>query len=112
MSKDKSFHDYLLDDVFRQIEGITSKPMFGGYGFYRDGIIFAIIADGKLYFKVGESNRKDYEEHGSRPFTYAMKNGKKTTLSYWELPVDIMEDGDELEKWIDKSVEESRKKDK
>ena len=30
--------------------------------------------------------------------------GKDVTLSYWELPAEIMEDRDELEKWIEKSV--------
>lgn len=104
MAKDKNFHDYLISDVFVQLPGITSRPMFGGYGFYRYGIIFAIIAEGKLYFKVGNSNRKDYEEYGSQPFQYPMKNGKLSTMSYYELPADILENSEVLEKWIDKSV--------
>lgn len=113
MKRDRDFHNYLMSDVFVGIEGITSKPMFGGFGFYRNGIIFGIIADGNLYFKVGDSNKKDYEEYGSKPFTYPMKNGplrqsdsearKTTTISYWEVPADILENKDELERWINKS---------
>lgn len=104
MARDNSFHDYLMFDIFSQIDGISSKKMFGGYGFYKDGIIFAILPDDKVYFKVDETNRKEYESYRSQPFTYPMKNGRTTTLSFWELPPDILEDHDELPKWIEKSV--------
>ncbi|MCH8821713.1 TfoX/Sxy family protein [Patescibacteria group bacterium] len=104
MGKDDSFHDYVMMEVFRDIDGITSKHMFGGWGIYLDGVFFALIGDGQIFFKVDESNRSDYEKHGSKPFVYTGHKGKDVTLSYWELPAEIMEDRDELEKWIEKSV--------
>ena len=110
MSKDSSFHDYILQDLFAGIDGITSKRMFGGWGLYRHGIFFAIISDDKVYFKVGESNQKDYEKFGSKPFSYPMKDGTMSTLvSYWDLPADMLEDKELLEEWIEKSVQESLK---
>lgn len=109
MSKQNDFHEYLMSDVFNRIPRITAKRMFGGFGYYLDGVIFAILAKEQLYFKVGKSNQKEFEKLGSQPFTYPMKNGKKTTLSYWELPADILEDPDRLPQWIEKSVEESKK---
>lgn len=108
MSKENSFHEYLMSDVFSEIPGASFKRMFGGFGYYKDGVIFAILGDyDKLYFKVGDGNRKDYEDYGSKPFTYPMKNGRTTTLSYWDLPADILEDREELPQWIDKAVAES-----
>lgn len=109
MGKVNEYHEYLVSDVFKDIFGISSKKMFGGFGYYKDGIIFAILADEQLYFKTGEGNIKDFEKLGSKPFTYPMRNGKKTTLSYWNLPADILEDPEELPKWIEKSVKESIK---
>ncbi len=94
-----------MADVFAGVEGISSKTMFGGYGYYRGGKIFAIIADGKLYFKVGSSNKKDYEDLGSAPFVYNSHKGKKVSMSYYELPADIMEDREVLEEWIEKSLQ-------
>ena len=41
-----------MEDLVGGIAGVSSKPMFGGYGIYKDGVIFAIIADGALFFKV------------------------------------------------------------
>lgn len=107
MPKDSSFHEYVMADLFKDISGITSRSMFGGYGYYKDGLIFAIIADGELYFKVDDGNRADYEQAGSHPFVYEMGNHKSTTMSYWLLPEDVMEDKDKLRQWIDKAVEAS-----
>lgn len=104
MPKDDSFHKYVMDEVFQEIEGITSRPMFGGFGIYKDGVFFALIADGQLYFKVDESNQADYERYSSKPFVYTGHKNRDVTMSYWELPVEIMEDRDELVKWIEKSV--------
>lgn len=107
MGRDKHFHDYVLMDIFAGISGIASRPMFGGYGFYLHGKIFAIIADGKLYFKVGEENKHDFEERGSRPFVYNAK-GKSIAMRYWELPEELFENKEELEIWINKSANQSK----
>ena len=109
MGKSSGYNQYLMSDVFGDIPGIIFKRMFGGFGYYLDGVIFAILADEQLYFKVGEGNVRDYEKLGSKPFIYPMKNGKSTTLSYWELPAEILEDPEKLPVWIEKSVEENLK---
>lgn len=100
---DKSFRDYIVHDVLIDIDGISSKNMFGGYGIYRHGVIFAMIAFGRLYFKVGEANRADYEELGSTQFIYKTK-GKDMKINYWELPEEIMENKENLSEWIEKSL--------
>lgn len=103
-NSNKSLHKYLIIDVFGQIEGISSKNMFGGYGYYKNGKIFGIIAEGKLYFKVHAGNKASYEERGSQPFTYRSHKGKKVSMSYYELPEDIMEDREVLEEWIEAAI--------
>lgn len=105
MSNNKSFYEFIVAEVFANMPEITARKMFGGYGFYRDGIFFALIEDGKMYFKVGGNNKEEYERYGSKPFQYPMKNGKMTTLSFWEVPVDILENREELPDWIEKAVE-------
>lgn len=109
MAKDTSFYEYVLNDLFSEISGISSRSMFGGYGFYFRGVFFALIADGKLYFKVGEGNRKDFEEYGSQPFIYKGRKGKDVIMSYWELPADIMDSKEEISMWVEKSVEQKKR---
>jgi len=107
MPRDTSFHDYVID-LLSDISGITSRSMFGGWGIYKDKIFFALIANGKLYFRVGNDTRAHYEKYESHPFVYDTK-GKKITMSYWLLPEEILEDQEILIKWVDDAVEEAKK---
>ena len=104
-----SFADYVVNDLMGGIEGVKTRAMFGGHGIYKDGFFFALIADDELYFKVDDSNRKDFQARGSEPFKYAGKAKKVTVMSYWQLPAEIIEDRDELSKWVDKAVSVARK---
>ena len=91
------------------MEGISTRRMFGGIGIYRLGLIFAIIVDERLYFKVGNSNKPDFQQAGSVPFIYNRhdKKGedKLVTMSYWEVPPHILEDQDLLHGWMAKAYE-------
>lgn len=103
MAKDDGFHEYILEQL-QGVEGITSRKMFGGVGIYKDGLIFGMIADGKLYFKVDELNQKDFEDHNMGPFTYTNKSGKAVSMSYYEVPEKIIEDRHDLRNWVQKSL--------
>lgn len=98
--RDETFHEYVMD-ALGEIPGITSRAMFSGYGIYKDGLIFGIIADGALYFKADTETHADFEAYGSTPFTYPMKSGKKTTLSYWLVPEEVLEDRETLSEWVE-----------
>lgn len=107
MANNSEFHDHVIYDLFGDDSHITSRKMFGGYGLYQDRIIFGIIVENTLYFKVGESNKAQYEEYGSKPFQYSNSN-KEVTMSYFEVPEAICEDREELLRWVDESVRISR----
>ena len=81
MKKDRSFHDYVIQDRLGKIPGITSRAMFGGWGVYKDGIIFAIIDDDQLYFKVDDQLQPEFEQLGSSPFVYSPSPGKTSWSS-------------------------------
>lgn len=102
------FVEYVIKDLLSDMSGISSRPMFGGYGLYKDGVIFGIVADDKLYFKVGKMNQKKYEDAGCEPLTYDTKKRKDIALSYWEVPADIMEDREEVCVWVNESLKISR----
>lgn len=97
----QEYHDYALD-LLSSFGEVTAKAMFGGHSLYKNGVIFAIIADDVLYFKVDDSNRSDYVACGAEPFTYEAK-GKRVSMSYWQVPLEVMEDGAELKRWAEKA---------
>ncbi len=103
MSKN-GFIEYVLHDAMQGIDGLTAKAMFGGHGLYKDGVVFGIIADDQLYFKVDVKNLPQYKERGSQPFKYEGKNRKLIALSYWEVPAEILEDRELLAEWVEASV--------
>jgi DNA transformation protein len=82
--------------------------MFGGAGLYRDGMMFGLIADDVLYLKVDKSNRQLFEEAGSSPFK--PYSDKPATMSYFEIPSDILEDSQQLIEWAKRSLAVQKKR--
>ena len=56
MASDQEFVDFIVDQIENAGE-ITAKKMFGEYGIWSDGKIFALICDNKLFIKPTESGR-------------------------------------------------------
>lgn len=104
MPRDASFHDYVVSDLLAGISGITSRAMFGGWGIYRDGVFFALIADGRLYLKVDEQTKEAYRSRGSKPFVYVAPDGKQMVMSYYQLPEEMMEDRAAVATWVEQAV--------
>lgn len=107
MPKISPYCEYIID-LLSPYGEIKVKPMFGGYGVYKDGIIVAIIADDELYFKVDHTNQQQYENYNSEAFSYKNKN-KIVKMSYWKLPLEIIENEEELSVWLDQSYNISLK---
>lgn len=105
------FVDYVVHDLLSGLDNIRSRAMFGGHGIYRDDVFFAIIVDDQLYFKVDDIHKKKYEKLGSKPFSYLSK-GKKIVMSYWEVPIEIMDDREMIARWAEASCKIVKSKNK
>jgi DNA transformation protein len=94
-SKHDGFKDFVLDQL-ADLRGLTCRAMFGGYGLSCNGTFFGIIHKGRLYFKVTPTSVKRYKAHGMKPFC---PNPKQTLKSFYEVPVDVVENTEELTDW-------------
>jgi len=56
MSSDKSFVDFIVDQI-ENAGRITYKKMFGEYGIYCDDKIVALICDNQLFIKPTEAGK-------------------------------------------------------
>jgi DNA transformation protein len=101
MAVSVSFRTYLLEQLGR-IRPVTARAMFGGLCFFAEGRAFALADDGVLYFKVDATNRPDFEAAGMGPFLPFGDPGKP--MGYYELPEDVLEDADELARWMAKAI--------
>jgi len=61
MASDQAFVDFVLDQIENAGE-ITVKKMFGEYGIYSNGKIFALVCDNKLFIKPTISGRAFIKE--------------------------------------------------
>jgi DNA transformation protein len=95
--KDDSFRDFVLD-ALHGLPDLRSKAMFGGLGLSMGENFFGIVWNGRLYFKVDEQSRIEYASRGAKPFTYS-RDGKKMTMSYYEVPAELLDDHERLRAW-------------
>jgi DNA transformation protein len=97
-----SFKEFVLDQL-RALPELRAKAMFGGHGLYSGANFFGILIEGRLYFKVGEASRASYAERGMKPFSYTRAK-RVMTMSYYEVPPDILEDRELAVVWANESI--------
>lgn len=96
MTVSKDYLDYVQEQL-AVLGPVVARKMFGGVGFYRDGLFFALADDDELYFKVDETTRPHYEAAGMAPF---QPFGEAQPMrGYYQVPPEALEDADELKSW-------------
>lgn len=88
----------LLADLFEPVGGVSFRKMFGGMGIFREGIMFALVADDVLYLKADESTTARFQAEGCGPFVYDGKD-KPHLMPYWRLPERLYDEPDEFRDW-------------
>ena len=107
MGMNSDFADEVVERLGRVVPSLRARRMFGGVGLYSGDQFFGIVAFDRLWFKVDATNRGDYQTRGMgafKPFT-----DRPTTMSYFEVPADLLDDSDELRVWAMRSVAIARK---
>lgn len=98
MAVSSDFADHVTE-LMAPLGPVTVRRMFGGAGIFADGLMFALIADDVLYFKADDHNRPAFEAENLGPFTYEVKTGKQTVMSYWQAPERLFDDADAFTEW-------------
>jgi DNA transformation protein len=107
MAVSSDFLAYVLEQLAALGE-VSSRRMFGGAGLYGGEFFFGIIADDVLYLRVDDGNRADYESRGMAPFRpYADR--PQVSMSYFEVPAEVLENAPELARWAQRSVGVARR---
>ena len=86
----------LLDDL-APLGEVTSKKMFGGYGVFHDGVMFALVAStGGAYLRASDETSIDFTEVGS---------SKHSRMPYYAIPEAVSSDTDQLIAWAQRAVD-------
>jgi DNA transformation protein len=97
-------------DLMASVGEVIPRRMFGGTGFYKNGIMFALEAYGRLFIKTDEVNRQTFIDAGCEPFKFVDKDGNETVMSYWEPPESALSSPMKMKPWALLGVEASLRK--
>lgn len=87
------FSDYVVE-LLAGVGRVQARRMFGGAGLFRDGIMFGVLLNDVVYFRVDEALQADLKAQGSEPWVYT-RNGEAREMGYWRMPETAADDPDE-----------------
>ena len=87
-----------LHEVSAGFGEITTRRMFGAHGIYRDGLMFGLYAQNRLYLKTDAHNLEQFTAERCEPFRFEQR-GKPVQLSYWSAPEFILDDRELAAAW-------------
>lgn len=99
-----------VKEVLEPLGEIRIRNMFGGAGVYYRDLMFGLIASETLHFKADDINKGAFKEEGMTQFLYEAppkdgKEGRKISMSYWEIPDRLYDEPDELIEWAKAAIE-------
>ena len=90
----------LIEEKLSSIREITSKKMFGGYGVFQAGKMFALIdAKGVFHLKADEGLKNELIQMGSK---------KHSRMPYYSIPSDIINNDSKLIELSKRAIEISK----
>ena len=78
---------------------VTLRRMFGKSGVFCDGVMFGVVTDNTLYFRVDDENRETFREAEAFPPLNYAKKGVMIDLSFWRVPERLFDEPEELIAW-------------
>lgn len=99
--QDASLTAFLMEQL-DSIEDLRSRRMFGAHGVYAGTLFFALVHEGKVYFKTSEATRTPYIQAKTAPFSI---EGEVILKNYWQVPVEVLEDAEILLNWAQSAIQ-------
>lgn len=99
----------LLREQLAALGTITTRRMFGKTGVFCGGLMFAMVRDNALYFRVDDDNREILKEAESFPPLNYAKKGEAIDLSFWRAPERLFDEPDELVVWAQAALAAARR---
>ncbi len=86
-------------DLLSNWAPVIGRSMFGGYAFFREGVIFGFVADDVLYLRTDEASRPEFTARGLGPFVFRSKSGVETEMTYYEAPAEALDEPEAMQTW-------------
>jgi DNA transformation protein and related proteins len=103
-----SFAEFLREQL-APLGRLTMRRMFGKTGVFCDGLMFGMVTDDTLYFRVDDHNRAAFKEAESVPPLSYQKGGRSIDLAFWRAPERLFDEPDELVAWARAALAAARR---
>jgi DNA transformation protein and related proteins len=90
--------DHVME-MLAPLGAVEANHFFGGIGIRHDAILFAMIMDETLYFRVDAESRPRYEAAGSEAFSYETRNGSRAIEGFFTVPEELFDEPEDLRAW-------------
>ena len=87
-----------LQELFEPVGDVAPRKMFGGVGFFRSGVMFALIADGRFYFRTDPLTEPQFIAEGCAAWTYPGRE-RVMVMPYREAPERLYDEPEEFRDW-------------
>src|SRR5436190_19928511 len=98
MVASESYADFLREQL-APLGRLSLRRMFGKTGVFCDGVMFAVVTENTLYFRVDDHNRETFKEAAIFPPLNYAKGGVMIDLAFWRVPERLFDEPDELITW-------------
>jgi DNA transformation protein len=103
-----SFAEFLREQL-APLGRLTLRRMFGKTGVFCDGVMFGMVRENTLYFRVDDHNRAAFKEAQSFPPLNYEKKGSTIDLSFWRVPERLFDEPDDLVTWAQAALAAARR---
>jgi DNA transformation protein and related proteins len=104
MPLDRKYANEMLE-MLRPLGHVTGRAMFGGFGLWEDGVMFALLDSASvLYFKADATTEAVYQAEGATQFAPQVGDKPPMPMPYWSVPVAVLDDQEEFEAWAKQAI--------
>ena len=88
-----------VQEALEPLGVVTMRKMMGGATLYLDGIIFAILDEGEIWFKADAETDAIWDAEGCERFSMTFKDGRVDTMNYRRAPSDVYDEPEAMQRW-------------
>jgi DNA transformation protein len=103
-----SFAEFLREQL-APLGRVTTRRMFGKTGVFCNGLMFGMVTNDTLYFRLDDHNRAVFKEAESVPPLNYKKKGRAIDLAFWRAPDRLFDETDELVTWARAALAAARR---
>jgi DNA transformation protein len=88
-----------VEEALEPLGPVTLRKMMGAAVLYLDGVIFAVLDEGEIWFKSDAETNAIWDGEGCERFTFTARDGRVETMNYRRAPSDVHDDAEAMQRW-------------